>query len=299
MTAPDAAARPNVPRGTVVIGRPRPRRTTRQLARWAALAVAFLLNALAVRYVAEWYAGRPPGDWLLWAHLPTGSPYTLVPFRASPVAAWLLAPVIVWAGPLAFAVLHPLALLALPRRMAAIVGISFAFWLDLVAGNVFTFVFVAGYLALRGSRPAAIAYIVLTLLMPRPVQVPLLAWLLWKQPGVRPWFAGLFVAHAALALSTGYAGDWIGRLVESSSGQMAASYNFGPTALVGYAWFVVGIPVAVLLWRRGRPGLAGLALSPYILAQYWLFALLGDVQPEVAALVGQQRRDVGAARVGP
>lgn len=214
------------------------------------------------------------------------SPYTpfegdgvTSPFRYSPVAIWIIQPVAASLGIVGFALLQFASLLLLPPRVGIVVAISFPFWFDVLWGNPFTFVFVAAFLALRGNRAGMLAYIVLTLLMPRPVQLPLLVWLLWREPWVRVPFVALFVAHTGLVLWSGYAVDWVRSLMDASGFEATQAYNFGPTRFVGYAWFVVGVPLAVYLFRR-HPGWAGLAISPYVFGQYWLMVL---VDPQTAA----------------
>jgi hypothetical protein len=117
-----------------------------------------------------------------------------------------------------------------------------------------------------------LAYIALTLLMPRPVQLPLLAWLLWKEPWVRVPFVALFLGHAGLVLLSGVGQEWVTALVSSASESNMAS-NFGGSRLFA-GWLVIGVPLSLYLFLRGRPAWAGLALSPYLLGQYWLFALI-------------------------
>jgi hypothetical protein len=54
--------------------------------------------------------------------------------------------------------------------------------------------------------------------------------------------------------------------------------------LLGNWWLAAGIPLAIWLTRRGRVGFAALAVSPYLLPQYFLFGVLelreraGDVR---------------------
>jgi hypothetical protein len=248
------------------------------------------LNLVIIARMLSWPDWRGSVDWQLWTQVPgfgSGiSPFTPVagngmasPFRYSPVAIWVIQPIAVATGAVGFALLQFASLLALPRTIGLIVAVSFPFWFDVLWGNPFTFVFVAAFLALRGNRVAIIGFIVLTLLMPRPIQVPLLVWLLWREPWVRLPFAGIFLAHAGLVLWSGYTVDWVRSLMDASGFEATQAYNFGPTRFVGYAWFVVGVPLAVYLFRR-HPGWAGLAISPYVFGQYWLMVL---VDPQMAS----------------
>lgn len=229
-----------------------------------------------------------PSDWtVIWAHVPQmladGTLYAPLhlPFIYSPVLAWMLAPVLSL-GFWPYVVLH-IASAALVRSVsfAALMLVSWGFWFDTVGANTMTFVVVAGALALRGSRWGALAYLALCLLMPRPVQLPLAVWLLWKDRTLRGPFAGLFAAHAVLVLWTGYGGEWITAMVAYGSDP---NYDVGLSALLGHWWLLVGVPLAAWLTVKGRPGWAGLALSPYVLPQYTLVVLwevlrLGDLHP--------------------
>jgi hypothetical protein len=243
---------------------------------------AFVLNFVLVGWLLNLQEWRGMADWRIWAELDPSNPYTTradgwMPFRYSPVAGWLLH----WAsvvGPIGFIVGHFAVLLLLPRKLGLIVAVSFPFWMDLLWGNVFTLVFVAAWSALRGNRWGVLAYIVLTLLMPRPVQFPLLAWLLWQNPWVWVPFVALFAGHAALVLLSGLGPQWISVLLWSNAEAGMAS-NFGGTRFFGTAWLVVGVPLALLLFLRGRPAWAGLAFAPYLLGQYWMLALAQAVSP--------------------
>lgn len=244
----------------------------------AAVFVLLAINAVLFVWLATWNAWVAP-DWEAFALVPVAHPYTqiIVPpdiptfWRYSPVALWLIQPVAIMAGRLGFALLHLALLALLPRRTALIVGISFPFWVDLIFGNVFTLVFVAAYWAVRGNRAGAIAFAVLTLLMPRPVQFPLLVWLLGRDSLVRQTFFVLFAAHLLLVVGSGFTVEWATRLLTDPT-DMGAWFNASPSRFLGYGWLLVGVPLAGWLFVRGRPAWAGLAIAPYLLPQYWLLA---------------------------
>ncbi len=194
-------------------------------------------------------------------------------FRWSPVAAWILGfitlmPLWLWQ------VLH-VAVLPLLRSWWLIVGtlITFPLWFDLQTGNLMTFVAVTGFLAVRGNRPATALFLVLTLLIPRPLMLPLAAWILWTRPASRLPFAILFVVHAGVVLASGYADDWVAALFRVGP-EMVSDYNYGPSRFIGLLWVPIGVALAVLLTWRGRLGLASLAISPYWLPYYFLMLLL-------------------------
>jgi hypothetical protein len=194
-------------------------------------------------------------------------------FRYSPVAAWLFG-LIAPMGLLTWRLAH-LAALAFLRdwRLIALVLVSYPFWFDVETGNLLTFVAVAGVAALRGSAIGTGMYLALFLLVPRPLALPLAAWLLWQRPEWRLPFTVMFVAQAVVVALIGLIGPWFEVLLSSSS-EFHADLNLGPTAVIGAWWLVVAVPLAVWLTWRGRLGLASIAASPYWLPYYFLMLLL-------------------------
>jgi hypothetical protein len=198
------------------------------------------------------------------------SPYA---FRWSPVAAWLLGfvtlmPLWLWQ------VLHLVALpLLRPWLLAVAVLVSYPFWFDVQTGNLMTFVAVAGFLALRGSRAATALFLILAVLVPRPLMLPLAVWLLWQRPGARLPFLAFFVAHGLLVAWLGYAQDWFAALTDVNA-ELVNAYNFGPSRFIGAWWIPIGLVLAAWLTWRGNLGLASLAISPYWLPYYFLMLIL-------------------------
>ena len=201
-------------------------------------------------------------------------PYVEPKYRWSPVAAWLSVPLLAipyWA----WILLHVAAVLALRDwRASAIALVSWPFWQDAGVGNVLVFVVLAGWWALRGNRFAAVAYLALCLLMPRPLMLPLAAWLVWTSPWIRWMAACLFVGHAVLVALSGHGPEWLGVLAAAGEVDVDNPYAIGPARLIGLGWLAIGIPLALVFLRSGRVGLAGLAASPYWLPYYLLFLLL-------------------------
>lgn len=194
-------------------------------------------------------------------------------FRYSPVAAYLFAPLVL-VTPLLWRALHVLAALAMPTwPMRLLLLASWPFAFDLQLGNVMTFVLLGAGWALRGNRIGALAFIACCLLFPRPFMLPIAVWLLWKQPWLRWPAVALFVVHAGIVIASGWGGAWIGRLL-SSTDEVGSAFNIGPTAVIGLWWLVLGIPLGAWLLWRGRVGLSGLAISPYLLPYYLMTALL-------------------------
>jgi hypothetical protein len=215
-------------------------------------------------------------DWQLFSQLPTAvagdTIYEISPevsFVWSPVAAWLMAGVALL-GYWAWAALHVASVLLLRSPLlVGLVLVSYAFWFDVAQGNTVTFVFVAGFLAIGGSRRASLVYLALLVLMPRPLMVPLAVWLLWKDHSLWRPFAAIFAIHAALVLASGDIGPWVASMLHHD---LAPGITVGPTAWVGRWWLLVGVPLAWLAWR-GHIGWASLAVSPYVTPQYLLFVL--------------------------
>jgi hypothetical protein len=240
----------------------------------AALLTAPLIATNPTFTGEDWDVIRHGAQLVLDGDSPFGDPK----YRWSPVAAWISVPFLVlpyWG----WLLLHVAAILALRDwRASAIALVSWPFWQDAGVGNVIAFVVLAGWWALRGNRFAALAYLGLCILMPRPLMLPLAAWLLWNQPWTRWPVIGMFLAHAVLVALSGHGPEWLGVLANAGRVDMANPYAIGPAKIIGAAWIAIGIPLAVVLTRFGRLGLAGLAASPYWLPYYLLF-LLFELRP--------------------
>jgi hypothetical protein len=183
---------------------------------------------------------------------------------------------------------HFVALAALPsRKLAILLLVSYPFWFDVVTGNLLVFVLLAAAWAYRGNRPATAIYLALCVLVPRPIMLPLLAWILWQRPGSRLPFAAMVVAGVLTALPTGYLADWIGSFLRSGVTDVANDFNLSPSRFIGAAWLIIGIPLAAWLTIRRRLGWASMAISPYLLPYY--VQLLGlelinpDARPSIRA----------------
>jgi hypothetical protein len=207
-------------------------------------------------------------------------PYAHTLFRWSPVAGWAL----IWITAMPFAIwamLHLVGALAMPSWPLRILTLlSWPFWQDLSNGNVVTFIVLAGAWALTGNAVGAAAFLGFALLIPRPIMLPLVVWLLWKYPRWRLWFVVAFIAHAGVVLALDPHLAWFQKLA-SSARDVGNSYNWGPSALVGLWWLILGIPASIWLTLKGRIGWASLAVSPYLLAYYYLF-LLFEWRPRIA-----------------
>ena len=222
-----------------------------------------------------------PQDWWGYEQLPeriaAGTVYEhevgywwVWPPIATALFAWVVVPLgyPVWFG-LHFAVLPFLR----SWGLIAVTILSLPFWIDVVVGHTTVFVAVAGVAALRGSRSGAVASIALFSLAPRPLQVPLMAWLLWKRPDTHVPFAAIAVVTITITLASGQTDEMLGAIAAIQPQQMALEVNFSLTRWIGPAWFIISIPLAAWLTYKGRVGLAGLALTPYTLPSYWLVLL--------------------------
>jgi hypothetical protein len=274
--------------------------------RLVALGIYAAVNGLLIAVLVNHnLIGWSAPDWRLWERLPvlysSGELYDpLKPaFVFSPVAALILIAILP-IGFVGWSLLH-LAALGFLRRWPTILFltlISFAFWGDLTAGHMTVFVAIAGALAISGGRTAGLVYVAFCVLMPRPLQLPLLVWLMWKQPTWR--LPAILIAAALMfaSLATGYLDEWLSTSLAMSQQYREFLFNWGPTRLLGDTWFIVGVPLSIWLTWRGWPGLAGLAISPYILPQYFLMLIVdlvkwsndrsaaqaaNDVQPATAA----------------
>lgn len=255
-------------------------------ARVAVLAIgAGLLLAvnlyLAARSIGLIVAGTQAVDWVQYVEaaerLDGGDLYAVTDtyaYRYSPLLAavfGLLAPL----GTIGWQVLHVVAAVALPSwplRIAAL--LSWPFWYDVQTGNVMVFILLAAAWALTGSRLASGAYLILAILIPRPLMLPVAAWLLWKRPEWRLPFAAAFAAHALAVLAIGWGPEWIGTIVAAGRDADLPS-NVGPSRFIGtLPWLAIGLPLAAWLTWRGRIGLASIAASPYWLPYYLIMPLL-------------------------
>ena len=257
--------------------------------RWAWLALlAIGLGLLAAvnlylvgRSLALIGEGAPAVDWQqiveAGRRVHEGSLYAVdgtYAFPYSPLLAYLAGP-LSWLGTVGWRALHVVAALALPSWPMRLVALAaWPFWFDVETGNLLILVVLAAAWAIRGSRVGVASYFLLTILVPRPLMLPVAAWLLWKRPEWRVPFAALLVAAFVAVLASGWGDEWLGFLT-SISGQFDSPNNLGPTRLIGAAWLVVGIPLAAWLTWRGRLGFASVAISyPYLLPYYLLMLVL-------------------------
>lgn len=195
-------------------------------------------------------------------------------WRWSPLLAYGFA----WIAPigvLGWSLLHFAALGTLRDwRLIGLFMIAWPFWWDLDVGNVMTFIAIAGVLALRGSFAAQLVFLSMAVSMPRPLMLPLLAWLLWNEPRTRLPFAVILVGHTLAVLLTGWGDEWIDVLLSSAGDHYEHVWNLAPSRWIGSAWIPVAAALAGWLTWKGRIGLASVVVSPYILPQYLLMLML-------------------------
>lgn len=238
-----------------------------------AVMVGFFLWRMAVGY--------PPVDWQNYIEASrrfwTGGLYESnllgYAWHYSPVLApvfGILAPI----GDTGWRLFHLVPVAFMPTRfMSLVVLVSFPFVNDVESGNIMIFVLLAAAWAVRGSRIGALAFLALTLLVPRPLMVPLAVWLLWKRPDLRLPFVALFAVHAAAVLATGWGPAWIADLLAASR-DVDLPANIAPSRIIGpYLWLAVGVPVAIWLTLRDRPEWASAFVQPYLIGYYLLLPL--------------------------
>ena len=239
-----------------------------------AVAAVVAINFYGLFVLAQTADVGGVGDWAHMNAVDPGAPYDNDYFRWAPPALWLWR---TFVAPLGFGlwlVAHLGAVLLLRDPVAICVALlSWPFWSDALNGSTLTFVVVSGALALRGSRMAMGTYVLLFVLAPRPLMLPVLAVVLYRQRLARfAVAAGVVVVVAASALS-GQLGAWVLRLVESGPSEIESINNIGPSLLMGPWWLLLGVPLGVWLTLRRYPGAAGLAMSPYWLSYYLLMPL--------------------------
>lgn len=213
-------------------------------------------------------------DWSILAGLDPMNPYATGAFHWSVPAAWLWAGV-VKIGYLGWTALHFAAVATIRDwRVVVLALVTYPFWADVVSGNMVTFAFVAAWHALAGNRWAVLAFCVLAAFIPRPIMLPVLAWLLWQRVDARWAFGAAALTVAVAGLATGTLGTFVGLLLSASGNELDKVWNVGPSSVIGAAWIPAGLVLGAWATWRGRLGLASLAVSPYLIHYYALFALL-------------------------
>jgi hypothetical protein len=208
--------------------------------------------------------------------------YTTGRYLWSPLLIPVFAYAIVPAGLLVWRLLHVAVAFGMPSwRLRALTLVSWPFWFDVSLGNIMTFVVVAAAWGIRGSTLGGVAFLSLSLLVPRPLMLPIAAWLLWRRPAVRLPFLAIAVVVLLATLISGLGDEWVRSLIGAASQPAAWSsvdegwrFNVGPSRFIGGWWLLIGAPLAVWLTAKGRPALASVAVAPYLLPYYLLFLVL-------------------------
>lgn len=247
--------------------------------------------------LSTFLALTPPArtfDWTTYLHAGSlaGSPALYdTPYRWSPLLAWTL-PAITALGLPLWRFLHVAALALLPRRLALLALLSYPFWYDVTAGNVMTLVVVVGAAALAGKRWGIAGFLVLAVLIPRPLMLPVVVWLLWKRPEWRLPFVGMVVFHGLAVLATGLGDEWVTSVLTASGEELTGFANVAPTRWIGAWWLLIAWPLAAWLTVKGRLGLASLAMQPYWLPYYLLVLLweLAPVKPTRSSVMSDRKR---------
>jgi hypothetical protein len=256
---------------------------------WPAAAAVALTSPLAVYWWGLIAAGSITFDWdvyveagrRVWERSPDLYEQSeRYGFRHSPFFAYGVS-LIAWIGSTGIRLVTVAAALAMPTWPMRILALaSWPFAIDFQHGALLMIIVCVAAWALRGSRWAVVAFITLALLSPRPLMLPIAAYLVWKRPWVRAPTALIFVMHALGVVWTGYADDWIGALLSSGTDQMGTLLNLSPSRVIGIWWLPIGAAIAAWLTLRSRPWLAALAINPYVLPHYLLFLLIG-LDPQI------------------
>lgn len=245
------------------------------------LVLAVLNAVLLPRSIQVLIEGGPAVDWLQFVEggrrvfggdlYETSETYG---FRYSPLVAYVFVAV-GEIGTVAWRLLHVAGALALPTwPMRLVTFAAWPFWYDVETGNVMIFVLLAAAWALRGNALGLVGFLVLALWFPRPLMLPVLAFILWRQPVWRLPAAAIVVGMLVGTLLTGWAAEWAA-LLTTLDHEVASPNNLGPTRFLGAWWLLVGVPTAAWLTWQGRLGWASLAVSyPYVLPYYLVMLVL-------------------------
>lgn len=242
--------------------------------RWALYALGIMVAVLnaweVVRWIEFWQVSGGQQDWqnLL---VDPADPYRDNGYIWSPLAAWPLQ-VLPLIGFWGWTALKAATLLLLPWRIGLIVFATLPFWSDAMTGNAVVPIFVLAWLAVAGSRWGTWAFFIVAMLIPRPLMLPLLGWLLWNRPELRLPFAVLASVMAVLTLATGQVDEWIAQVQWISAWEVTRDGNLLPSRWIGGWWALGALPLSAVLAWRGHLGLAAVAASVY--KGYFLFLLL-------------------------
>jgi hypothetical protein len=152
----------------------------------------------------------------------------------------------------------------------------------LANGNILTLIVVAAWWALRGNRLGILSFLTLTALVPRPIMIPVLIAILWHRRWARFAFGAIVIAVVGASVYAGQLDDFVARLVVATQ-EMSSIWNIAPTRIMGTLWIPIGAALALLLYRRGWVGTAGVALAPILFPYYLLFVLI-DIPVLIAVL---------------
>lgn len=266
--------------------------TPRRVLIAAALALAFAVNLVWVAVIAASFGVA--ADWDLVAEagvriLRGDDPYLAGDvegaYRYSPLYA-LIGGITEPLGPWPWRIMSMASLLLLPRRLALIAAVSFPFWFDLRAGNITTVMAVLAVLSVQGRGWAQVGYFAITVLIPRPLMVPVALWIVWQRRRWWPWLLAAFAMYAAATWATGWLEEWLVVLGRVSAGLEGKTF-LGWQRWLGAWWWAAAVPLAVMLMWRGRLGLASIAISPHIVPYYGLFLLL-EATPAAESLTAPE-----------
>lgn len=224
------------------------------------------------------------GDWTLMSTasnvtLAGGNPYAGTEFMWPPLGAIAFYPAALMGWHL-WQIAHLVGALAMPTwRLRIVVLVAFPFWWDVELGNILTFVLLAAVWAIRGNRIAILIFLALTILVPRPLMIPIAAWILWKEAWTRAPFFLALAGSVAVTAAIGLLVPFVARSFDATS-LLSHHANVAPSHLIGAAWIAIAAPISVWLFSRHRLGLASLFAAPYWFPYYLLMGLADvDARP--------------------
>jgi len=187
--------------------------------------------------------------------------------------------------------LAPVAILRDPRLIILFLA-AWPLWRDVETGVSFLFVPLLALLALRGSRAAGCGYAAVMFLIPRPLMLPVMGWLLWHRPELRIPTVVIGVVLITGTVLTGWGDEWVAKLL--LVGSEPGYFRVNVLQELGPAWILM-LGLGTWLTMRGRLGLASIAVAPYWVLSYALMLILEFRDRDEEVRRSEDRRRNGAA----
>jgi len=179
---------------------------------WRFVLLVSGLTGMTLAVALAWDVVAPIGnDWrILVGATQAADPYSSGLYVYTPLFTVLFGTLVVPLGLHAVIAAHLASLLLIRDRLALTLIVAAPVWWMVVAlGNVYWFQVLVGYWALRGNRWAGVGTLAAFALLPRPMFVPLVAWLLWQRVSLRVPAVAIVAVAVAANIATGQAGEWL------------------------------------------------------------------------------------------